>query len=336
MKILPRLKTLFTGQWADLSLEVLAQMAQRWGYEGLELACWGDHFEVSEASEAYCAAKHELLAKHNLRCVAISAHLVGQAICDRIDERHKAILPPRVWGDGEPDGVRRRAANEMIATIRAAKQFGVKVVNGFTGSSIWHLLYSFPPVPPEMIQAGYNDFAARFTPILDVCEECDVDFALEVHPTEIAFDIASAEAAIAAVKGHRRFRFNYDPSHLGYQRVDYVEFIRRFPNRIAHVHMKDAAWRDGAEAGVFGGHTPFHQHRRAWDFKSLGHGNVNFGEIIRALNDIGYTGPLSVEWEDGGMDREFGAQQALRRLQELDFPTSDIQFDAQFAEASKS
>jgi len=327
--------TLCTGQFADIPLSELAAKASDWGFDGLELACWGDHFEVLLASEAYCDARRSLLHSFNLDSVAISAHLVSQAVCDLIDERHKEILPSYVWGDGNPEGVRQRAAQELIATIRAAQRFGVKIVNGFTGSSIWHLLYSFPPVSPAMIKAGYDDFARRFGPILDVCEECDVDFALEVHPTEIAFDLVSFATALSAVGNHKRFRVNYDPSHLGYQRVDYVGFLRRFPDRIAHVHMKDVSWRDGAEAGVFGGHVAFHQPSRAWDFKSIGHGNIDFQAIIRALNDIGYTGPLSVEWEDGGMDREFGARQSLARVRELDFPSSTIAFDAQFAEASK-
>ena len=139
--------TLFTGQWADLSLEELAKKAASWGYDGLELACWGDHFEVDKALEddGYCKAKRELLKSHNLKVFAISSHLIGQAVCDNIDERHKAILPEDVWGDGDPEGVRKRAAKGLIKTAKAAKKLGVKVVNGFTGSSIWHLLYSFPP-----------------------------------------------------------------------------------------------------------------------------------------------------------------------------------------------
>jgi sugar phosphate isomerase/epimerase len=329
--------TLFTGQFADLPLAVLAEKAKIWGFDGLELACWGDHFDVTQATTNlyYCTAHRIKLAEAGMKYFAISNHLVGQAVCDLIDQRHKEILPPHVWGDGDPESVRQRASEELKATIRAAKRFGVGIVNGFTGSSIWHLLYSFPPVSKDMIKAGYDDFAKRFGPILDVCDEHDVNFALEVHPTEIAFDIASFEMALSAVGHHRRFGVNYDPSHLGYQRVDYVGFLRRFADRIFHVHMKDVAWRDNAEAGVFGGHTQFHQHKRAWDFKSIGHGNINFGAIIRALNDIGYAGPLSVEWEDGGMDREFGAKQSCQRVRDLDFPPSAIVFDAQFAEASK-
>ena len=104
--------TLFTGQWADLPLAELAERCRTWGYDGLELACWGDHFEVDRAlaDDAYCRDKRALLDQHGLGCWALGAHLVGQAVCDPIDARHQAILPPEVWGDGEPDGVRARAA----------------------------------------------------------------------------------------------------------------------------------------------------------------------------------------------------------------------------------
>ncbi|MDA9921934.1 sugar phosphate isomerase/epimerase [Verrucomicrobiales bacterium] len=323
--------TLFTGQWADLDCETIITKAKEMGYGGVELGCWGDHFEVDKADADYCKAKRELLDKHDMKCYAISSHLVGQAVCDLIDERHKQILPEYVWGDGDPEGVRQRAAEELKKTAVAAKEFGVSVVNGFTGSSIWHLLYSFPPVLPGQIEGGFKDFADRFGPIMDTFQENGIKFALEVHPTEIAFDIASAETALEAIDHHPSFGFNYDPSHLGYQGVDYVEFIYRFSDRINHVHMKDVSWSDHpVDAGVFGGHVDFHDRKRFWDFKSVGRGNINFEKIIRALNDIEYKGPLSVEWEDGAMDREAGASESAEFVKKVDFPASNIVFDAQF------
>lgn len=323
--------TLFTGQWADLDCNTMIQKAKQFGYDGVELACWGDHFEVDKADQAYCDAKRQLLDQSGMKCLAISTHLVGQAVCDNIDERHKQILPDYIYGDGDPEGVRTRAAEEMKKTAQAAKRFGVSVVNGFTGSSIWHLLYSFPPTLPGQIDAGFEDFANRFGPIMDEFQANGVKFGLEVHPTEIAFDIASAERALAAIGNHPCFGFNYDPSHLAYQGVDYVEFIYRFSDRINHVHMKDVGWKDSpGDVGVFGGHVDFHNHKRYWDFRSMGRGDVNFEPIIRALNDIGYTGPLSVEWEDGGMDREHGAAESAAFVKSIDFPTSDIVFDEQF------
>lgn len=325
--------TLFTGQWADLPLTELAPKAKEMGFDGLELACWGDHFDVSKGAsdKAYCDGQRKILEDNGLQLFAISNHLVGQAVCDRIDERHKAIVPPYVWGDGDAEGVRSRAAEEMKNTARAAANLGLDVVNGFTGSSIWHLLYSFPPVSPAMIDAGYDDFADRWNPILDVFDEVGVKFALEVHPTEIAFDIVSAERALAAL-GHREaFGFNYDPSHLGYQGVDYVQFIREFSDRIYHVHMKDVYWSPVPKrAGVFGGHINFGDHRRFWDFRSLGHGSIDFEEIIRALNDANYQGPLSIEWEDSGMDRFHGAEEAAAFTHDVDFKPSERAFDSAF------
>ena len=325
--------TLFTGQWADLDIETMCQKARAFGYDGIELGCWGDHFEVDKADEDYCRARRQLLRKYDLQLFSISAHLVGQAVCDRIDARHQAILPDYVWGDGDPEGVRQRAAEEMVATARAAKRLGVDVVNGFTGSSIWHLLYSFPPVPAQMIDQGFEDFARRWKPVLDEFHKLGLKFALEVHPTEIAFDIASAARAIEALDGHPCFGFNFDPSHLGYQGVDYVEFVHRFCTRIFHVHMKDVSWSSApTEAGVFGGHTEFGDGRRFWDFRSLGRGCIDFEEIIRALNRINYRGPLSVEWEDSGMDREHGAAEACAFVKEVDFEPSAVAFDAAFGD----
>lgn len=327
-----RLVTLFTGQWADLPLEDMCRKASDFGYQGLELACWGDHFEINKAvnDPGYAAAKRDVLDRHDLQCQAISSHLVGQAVCDRIDSRHQAILPPHVWGDGDPAGVNRRAAEDMKNAARAAQQFGVGVVNGFTGSSIWPLLYSFPPVPDSMIAAGYEQFAERWNPILDVFRECGVRFALEVHPTEIAFDLYSAKKTLEAIGHREEFGFNFDPSHLLWQGVDPVEFIREFSNRIYHVHIKDAIVTLNGRTGILGSHLNFGDPRRGWDFRSPGRGGVNFEEIIRALNQAGYQGPLSVEWEDIGMDREHGAREACEFVKKLDFEPSRVAFDAAF------
>jgi sugar phosphate isomerase/epimerase len=330
--------TLFTGQWADLPLKELAPLARSMGYDGLELACWGDHFNVQEAlaSESYVRDKRALLEQHGLRCYAIGNHLAGQAVCDLIDERHQAILPAHVWGDGEAEGVRQRAAREMQDTARAAARLGVKVVTGFTGSSIWHALYAFPPTSQAYWDKGFADFAQRWKPILDVFDQSGVNFALEVHPTEIAFDTASAQRAVEAVGGHKRFGFNFDPSHLGYQGVDYVKFIRTFGDRMYHVHMKDVWWgRGDGTAGVFGGNTSFGDARRYWDFRSVGRGLIDFESIIVALNDVGYHGPLSVEWEDSRMDRVHGATESAAYSKRLDFKPAAGAFDAVFDKAKQ-
>ena len=323
--------TLCTGQWADLPLEKLAQMASEWGYDGLELACWGDHFDVNEgaANPDYCKGRHELLAKYGLKVWSISNHLAGQLVLDpNNDARSDGFAPEDCAGDAEKK--RAWAIENMKLTAKAAKNLGVGVVNGFTGSSIWHLIYSFPPVPPEDIEAGFKLFAETWNPILDVFEECGVKFALEVHPTEIAFDLFSTQRAIEAIDGRPEFGFNFDPSHLLWQGVDPVKFINEFPDRIYHVHMKDAIVTLDGRSGILSSYLPFGDPKRGWDFRSLGRGGVNFEEIIRALNNIGYQGPLSVEWEDSGMDREHGAKEACEFVKNVDFAPSEMAFDGQF------
>lgn len=325
--------TLFTGQWADLPLEKLAQKVSQWGFDGLELACWGDHFEVDKAlaSDSYVRAKRDVLEKYKLNCWAISNHLVGQGVCDVIDERHKSILPARLWGDGRPDGVRARCAEEMKNTARAAAAFGVKIVNGFCGSSIWPLLYSFPPNDFDKIEAGYREFADRWNPILDVFDEVGVKFGLEVHPTEIAYDFVTTAETLAAVDRRPAFGLNFDPSHLVPQFLDPAAFVEEFGDRIYHVHVKDSKRRLDGRRSILGSHLNFGDARRGWDFVSPGHGDVDFEAIFRALNRIGYTGPLSVEWEDSGMDRDWGAPDALAFIRRTDFAPSAVAFDAAFA-----
>jgi sugar phosphate isomerase/epimerase len=323
--------TLFTGQWADLPLETLAQKAAQWGYDGLELACWGDHLDVDKAAtdKAYCQNQRAMLEKYNLQLFAISHHLAGQLVCDpNNDSRSDAFAPEKCAGDAAAK--REWAVETMKNTAKAAKNLGLKVVNGFTGSSIWHLLYSFPPVPQEMIDEGFKYFAEMWNPIFDVFDQCGVRFALEVHPTEIAFDIITAQRALQAVNRRETFGFNFDPSHLHWQMVDPVRFIEEFSDRIYHVHMKDAAIQLNGKRGILTSHLDFGDPQRGWDFRSLGRGGVDFEEIIRALNQIGYHGPLSVEWEDSRMDREHGAQEACSFTKDVDFEPSERAFDASF------
>jgi len=322
--------TLFTGQWADLPLEELAAKAADWGFDGLELACWGDHFEVDRAlsEPGYAAGRRELLERHGLACHALGAHLVGQAVCDPIDERHQGILPPDVWGDGEPEGVRRRAAERMKDTARAAAELGVQVVNGFTGSRIWGRIYSFPPNDFADIERGYQDFAERWGPIMDVFDAEGVRFALEVHPTEIAYDFVTTRKALSAIGRRDAFGINLDPSHFAPQFLDPAAFAEEFADRIYHVHVKDSRRRLDGRRSILASHLNFGDGERGWDFVSPGRGDVDFEGLIRALNRIGYTGPLSIEWEDSGMDRQWGARDALAFVRRVDFAPSALAFDA--------
>ena len=328
--------TLFTGQWADLTLEEVAELAAGWGYDGLEIAVSGEHLDASRWDDtAYIAERLGILEKHGLKVWTISNHLKGQAICDDpIDFRHQAIVGPTVWGDGDPEGVRQRAAEDMRNTARLAQKLGVDTVVGFTGSKIWKYVAMFPPVGQDVIDEGYQDFADRWNPILDVFEDCGVRFAHEVHPSEIAYDYWTTKRTLEAI-GHREsFGLNWDPSHFMWQEIDPVSFITDFADRIYHVDCKDIRVRTTGRNTRLGSHLPWGDPRRGWDFVSFGRGDVPWDAAFRALRSIGYEGPISIEWEDAGMDRLHGAKEALERLRSLDYPVSEQSFDAAFSNQS--
>ncbi|GLW33647.1 sugar phosphate isomerase/epimerase family protein [Actinoplanes regularis] len=327
--------TLFTGQWADLPFEEVCRLASGWGYDGLEIACWGDHLDVDlgAVDDGYLAAKKETLDKYGLKVFAISNHLTGQAVCDDpIDHRHRDILPASVWGDGDPEGVRQRAAEALKNTARTAARLGVDTVVGFTGSAIWKYVAMFPPVSQDVIDAGYQDFADRWNPILDVFDEVGVRFAHEVHPSEIAYDYWTTRRALDAVGNRPAFGLNWDPSHFVWQDLDPADFILEFADRIYHVDCKDVKLAVGnGRNGRLGSHLAWADLRRGWDFVSTGHGDVPWERCFRALNSIGYQGPISVEWEDAGMDRLVGAPEALEFVRKLGFSAPSATFDAAFS-----
>jgi sugar phosphate isomerase/epimerase len=312
---------LFSGSFADQPLADLVPRLAEWGYQGLELSCWGDHFEVQRAlgEEDYCESKLALLNRHELTVPVLAAHRVSQAISDVIDSRHQGLLPDYVWGDGQPAGVQERAAEELLATFRAAQKLGVSVVSGFTGSPIWSYVVGYPAPTPLLVADTLRDFAARWDSLLDVCQECGLNYAFEVHPGQIAFDLYSAEMVLDALNGREQFGFTFDPSHLHWQGVDPVEFLRRFRDRIYHVHVKDVAMTLNGRSGLLGSYLPQGDHRRGWEYRAPGHGGIDWEGIIRALNEIGYEGPLAVEWKDPSMSRESGVEEALRFVQRLDF-----------------
>lgn len=313
---------LFSGQWTNLPLEELAQKLSEWGYQGVELCCQGDHFEVQRAlsEDEYCQAKLDLLAKHDLQVPVLCNHRVGQAVCDRIEPRHKKVLPDYVWGDGDPEGVNERATAEMLATVQAAQKMGITTISGFTGSPIWNGVLGYPPCYPNEVEEGLREFAERWRPILDACGDAGIRYALEIHPGQTAFDLYSAEMTLEVLEGREEFGFTFDPSHLHWQGVDPVEFLRRFPDRIYHVHIKDNAMTLNGRTGVLNAYQPYGDPRRGWEFRSPGHGGIDWEAIFRALNAIRYEGPLSIEWSDPGMEREFGAEEACKFVKRLDFP----------------
>jgi sugar phosphate isomerase/epimerase len=320
--------TIFSGQWADLPFEKFCEKAKSFGYDGIEIACWGDHLDLKKAATdlKYVEERKNILKNYNLKVWAIGTHLMGQCVGDNIDSRHNGFAPANLAG--KPEEIRKWAIQEMKYAAVAAKNLGVKIVTGFMGSPIWAYWYSFPQTTEQMIDDGYKQIVKLWTPIFDEFDKNGVKFALEVHPTEIAFDYYSAERLLKEFKNRKTLGFNFDPSHLIWQGVTPHIFLRDFAKFILHVHMKDTAVTLDGRTGILGSFLHFGDVKRGWNFRSLGHGDVDFESIIRELNAINYKGPLSVEWEDSGMNREHGAKESLEFVRNINFSPSDVAFDS--------
>lgn len=326
-----RTVTLFTGQWADIPFEEMCSLAKQMGYDGLEIATWGNHLDIDKAytDDAYVASLLESMNRHGLVCKAIGTHIIGQCVGDAPDPRLNGFAPASMAD--KPEEIRAWAIDQMKKVAYVAKKMNVHIITGFVGSPIWKYLYSFPQTTTQMVEEGFDEIVRLWTPILEEFKKCDVKFALEVHPGEIAFDYYTTQKLLEKFKENKTFGLNFDPSHLQWQGVSPHLFLSDFRDRVYHVHMKDAAVTLDGRTGILGSHIDFGSLKRGWNFRSLGHGDVNFEEIIRVLNDMGYDGPLSVEWEDSGMDRVAGATEAAAFVKRVDFAPSNIRFDEAMA-----
>jgi sugar phosphate isomerase/epimerase len=318
--------TICSGQFGDLPVEKLFQTMHDIGYDGLEIATQS-HVDVDRivADSAYCREYQEMLQKYGLCIGALSGHLPGQCVGDRYEPRLDNFVPAQLRN--KPEAIRQWATERMKAIAKAAQLLDVKVVTCFLGSPIWAYWYSFPQTPSEMVEAGYRTIRELWTPIFDEYDRCGVRLALEVHPTEIAFDYYSTRRLLETLEYRPTLGLNFDPSHLLWQGVDPAMFLKDFGRMVYHVHLKDVRLNRDGRAGVLGSHIDFGDTRRGWNFVSIGHGDVDFDAIIRELNQLGYEGPLCVEWEDSGMDRISGATEALGCARRLNFRPSPVGFD---------
>ena len=320
--------TLFTGQWADIPFDEMCVKAAEMGYEGLELATWGNHVNAKRAAEDmdYVREIKSALERNNLKAWAISAHLSGQLVGDVLDARHNGFAPSSVAN--QPEKMRAWAMQEVRDTIHAAHNLGINIITGFMGSPIWPYWYSFPQTSQQMVDEGYATIVERWTPLFDEMDKYGIVFGLEVHPTEIAFDYYSFVKLLEAFNYRKTLGMNFDPSHLLWQGLKPHLMIRELPDRVYHVHLKDAAVTLDGLNGILGSHLEFGDPKRGWNFRSPGRGHVDFEAIIRELNSIGYEGPLSVEWEDSGMERFRGGAEACAFAKSVNISPNTGAFDA--------
>jgi sugar phosphate isomerase/epimerase len=319
---------LCVGQFSDMPLEDICRLARDIGFDGLEMSFRTSIINLPMAAKetAYCKEIMGLLDKYGLKSWAVSAHMFGQCVGDYNDIRLNNLCPEQYRG--KPDDIRKWAAEQMMLTAPAAKNLGISVVSGFMGSTLWKYFYFYPQVSRQLIDDAYGEFIGLWKPILDNFEKYEVKFALEVHPTEMAYDYYTTADLLERLDYHPAFGINFDPSHLVWQGVDPVLYLRDFAQYIYNTHMKDVYVKMDGRNGILGSHMFFGDTRRAWNFRSIGYGSVNFNDIIREINKIGFKGPLSIEWEDNGMERWYGAQDAYGYIKKLNYSPSLAAFDA--------
>lgn len=319
--------TICSGQFGDIPFKELLPILGKIGYDGLELATQS-HLNVDRIvnDPEYREEFQTLMKENNMIIGAISAHLTGQCVGDNPDPRLNNFAPAHLAGKYEE--IRNWAIEEMKITAKAARLLNVDIVTCFVGSPIWAWWYSFPQTTKEMIDEGFRRIKELWEPIMDVYDEFGVKLAFEVHPAEIAFDYYTTECLLKTFNYRPTLGINFDPSHLLWQGVSPVIFLRDFSDHVYHIHMKDVKLNKDGRSGVLGSHLEFGDTRRGWNFVSVGHGDVDFDGIIRELNRMGYRGPLCVEWEDSGMDRLFGAAKAFEFVKSINFEPSSVAFDA--------
>ncbi|MCL2765101.1 MAG: sugar phosphate isomerase/epimerase [Treponema sp.] len=320
--------TLFSGQWADMPFEKFCEKAKAFGYDGIEISCYGDHLDLKKAATdpKYVEDRKNILKNHGLKIWSIGTYLTGQCVSDSEDPCLSGFVPSNIAG--KPDEIRKWATQEMKYAAAAAKNLGVKVITGLMGNPVRASWYTFPKASEQIITDAYALIGKYWAPIFDEFDKSSVKFALEVHPSGIAFDYYSAERLLKEFKNRKTLGFNFNPSNLVWQGITPHIFIRDFFKFILHVRMKDAAVTLDGRTGILGSFLPFGDVKRGWNFRSLGHGDVDFENIIRELNAINYKGPLSVEWEDYDMNREIGVKEACEFVKNINFSSSDVSEDA--------
>jgi sugar phosphate isomerase/epimerase len=314
---------IFTILFNEKPLSEVAQYVSSLGYEMVELSAWkgSNHLDIDRviSDKNYVRELKETLEKFNLKISAVSNHLEGQLVLGPLDESTDDWAPSK-----DPEEKVKYGIERMIKTAQAVSvlcEVGIQerpIVNGFTGSNVWDKWYIFPPKNEEIYEKAWNIFAERWNKILDKFKEYGVKFALEVHPTEIAYNIETAERAVKALNERPEFGFNFDPSHFVWQLIDPVIFIKRLGDRIFHAHAKDSELQQDEipRSGIIPTGS-WMRLDRGFRFRVPGWGDVNWKRIITAFVTVGYDYVLSYEHEDPVMSREDGCEKCIQFLKPL-------------------
>ncbi len=278
----------------DLPIEEVVRFAAAAGFKSIELMCW----PPGRADRRYAGVTH-------LDATTIDADAITR-VGDLFRANNLEISGLGYYPNplsSEPYEAQTAVAH-LHRVIDAAADLGVNVVNTFVGRN-----------PKLSVDENWPTFLEVWNPLIRHAEERGVFIGIENCPMlfgpeewpggkNLAISPAIWRRMFADIPSPH-FGLNYDPSHLVWQRIDYLAPLHEFKNRLVHVHAKDARIDKKAldEHGVLSSpklwHTP----------KIPGQGDVDWGAFIGTLNDVGYRGNVSIEVED----RAFESSLDLRR-----------------------
>ncbi|MEX0977747.1 MAG: sugar phosphate isomerase/epimerase [Pirellulales bacterium] len=334
----------------------------------LDLSRCGD----DAGAKAYAEERVGKAKKRGLEILSIAAHLQGQALGDEPSAKTLQFLggacveayskwrasgnsPPRTDPFYVPDDVaeiaRRQATEALVGAVRLAHFVGkledrIVPVSGFVGSPAhcWSHWFLFPPLPgslgghpiPDVFNVSLELLLERFSPVFQACLKYGTTFDLECHPSERAMgDIASAGDNLAAVDAAavgKAAGFNFDGSHMEWQGVSGIDFIRAYGERIHCAHIKGVQVASGyTRNGRLGGHRPMGDKHNGWNFvtASTARDATSTESLLVELNRAGYSGGVSIEWEDNDVEQHAGAKAALANVHRADQPPSGMRHDEQ-------
>lgn len=315
------------------SLESLAAWAANLGFKGVQIPTWEPRlFDLERAATDldYCRSLQSMLARHGIQVTELSTHLQGQlvAVHPVYDALFDGFAPKALHGD--PQARQRWAVDQLLLAAKASQNLGLAAHATFSGALLWPFLYPWPQRPAGLVEAGFEELAQRWLPILDAFDAAGVDLCYEIHPGEDLHDGATFERFLTATNHHPRCCILYDPSHFVLQQLDYLAFIDHFKDRIRMFHVKDAEFNPTALQGTYGGYENWVD--RAGRFRSLGDGQVDFKAIFSKLAQYDFAGWAVIEWECALKHPEDGAAEGARFVRDHIIRVTDRAFD-DFADA---
>jgi len=309
------------------ALDHLAEWAAGLGYEGVQIPCDPRLIDLEKAanSQAYCDDLQGRLMRYGICVTELSSHLQGQlvAVHPAYDTLFDSFAPPEVRG--KPAERRAWAERQVRLAAQASRRLGLSAHATFSGALAWPYLYPWPQRPAGLVEEAFAELGRRWRPLLDAFDDAGVDCAFELHPGEDLHDGVTFERFLDEVGGHTRAAILYDPSHFLLQQLDYLAFLDIYHARIKAFHVKDAEFRPNGRAGVYGGYQSWID--RPGRFRSLGDGQVDFGQVFSKMAQYDFAGWAVLEWECAIKHPEDGAREGAAFIRDHIIHVTDQAFD---------